>query len=192
MAPRILRRSVSPFGGLTEEINPFEQFDQTLKAAFPDTPYSFQAIAEAPSNDDHGLGDLCRFLLQKRLDINMEDAMKLLFERKTELFLLSSDGPLFVKERDLLVGGFFAPLYEHAPGKFSEFVDAWMETPIMDRLLHFFDFCRGSTRPTFEHYLLFAHPAFSRVLRDKQKLRLLLKKITVPAFEADLRAAFDL
>ena len=74
-------------------------------------------------------------------------------------------------ERDQLVGGFFAPINDRQPGRLSSFVTAWTETDNLDRLLHFIDFCRGAKNPTFEHYLLFAHPALDRVVSNKSQMR---------------------
>lgn len=153
-------------------------------------------------------------------------AMEALFERKTELFLVDHhvmtdeeyleahgapreegkppehdyrDNVLFSRERDALVGGFFAPWTEREPGLFSAFVDRWAESENPDRVLHFLDFCAGSRNPTFEHYLLFTHPALARWVSSKSHLRALfdrvaavLPKIKSPTWETTVRRSLGL
>lgn len=182
-------------------------------------PSLINQIAESPANDAPELSDLCHFLttFQEQLDhFHLTDpvwaAFRQLFELKTEVFLIDHhdkehcekmgwpddhrDMVLFAKERDLLVGRFFAPLTESQPGKFSEFINQWADSSNPDRILHFLDFSAGSKNPTFEHYLLFTHPALSRLTRDKVHLKCLfekaepiLKKLSSPTWEKEIRAA---
>jgi hypothetical protein len=104
------------------------------------------------------------------------------------------DNVLLSRERDTLVGGFFAPWTEREPGEFSAFVDRWAGSENPDRVLHFLDFCAGSRNPTFEYYLLFTHPALARWSSSKSQLRGLfdrvapmLPKLKSPTWEPAVR-----
>lgn len=182
-------------------------------------PAFLRKVGDAPAGDAPDLESLCRFLLQyqetfreKKWDGLLHTVMQGLFDRKTELFMVDHydrehcekmgwaddhrDVILFAKERDILVGHYFAPMAESQPGKFSEFVGHWAGTDNADRVLHFLDFCAGSKNPTFEHYLLFTHPSLGRVVRGKDQLKSLfekaqplLKKITSPTWEKTVRTA---
>ncbi len=182
-------------------------------------PAFIRKIADAPANDAPELSDVCHFLLlfqgfieEKKWTAQIDRVMLALFNHKTDLFLIDHqdkehcekmglqadhrDSVLFSRERDILVGRYFAPAAELQPGKFSEFIARWVESNNIDRLLHFLDFCAGSKNPTFEHYLLFTHPALARIVRDKNQLRglfdkvqPLLKKLSSPTWEKDVRAA---
>jgi hypothetical protein len=182
-------------------------------------PSTLNAILEAPANDAPVLYDVCSFLVRFRetfeanaLSAPLHDAMQQVFDRKTELFMVDHftkeqcekmewadefrDVVLFAKERDALVGRYFAPVNETQPGRFSAFANRWAETKNPDRALHFLDFCAGAKDPTFEHYLLFAHPALARVVENKAQLRALfdvaapvLPKLTSPTWEPRIRAA---
>jgi hypothetical protein len=183
------------------------------------TPLLLKEIWDAPAHDAPELGNLCSFLVSVRLqlvDKGLQDvvyrAMQKLFEAKTDLFLIDHhdaehcekmgwgdkyrDVVLFARERDTLVGGYFAPVTETEPGHFSEFVSSWVSSESPDRLLHFLDFCMGSKNPTFEHFLIFSHPALNRVVTNKTLLRELLEKtrsvlvkVSSPTWEKDLKAA---
>jgi hypothetical protein len=185
-------------------------------------PARLRKIANSPANDAPELADLCHFLQlfsgfieDNELGDSVYTAMQKLFNQKTELFMVDHHDRahcermgwaeeyrnivLFSKERDLLAGRFFAPVTETRPGKFSEFVNRWAESENVDRLLHFLDFCAGSKNPTFEHALLFSHPALSRLIRDKDQLRSLLdktqpllRKLISPTWEKDIRIALGL
>lgn len=182
-------------------------------------PGMLRDLAEAPANDAPKLADICtavvRFqetLGQKGLADVVNKALSEFFLKKVEVFMVDhydeehckkmgwavdhKDIVLFAKERDLLIGTYFAPLADAQPGRFSEFVSKWIETPNQDRVLHFLDFCAGSKNPTFEHYLLFSHPALGRILRDKALLKslfdksnTLLKKVKSPTWEKETRTA---
>ncbi|MCG3204216.1 MAG: hypothetical protein KCHDKBKB_00926 [Elusimicrobia bacterium] len=182
-------------------------------------PYFIEKIAQAPANDAPDLDALCQFLLrfketmvEKGLAVPLYESMRELFRKKTDLFMIDhldhahcervgisadhQDVVLFSKERDALVGRYFAPFTETQPGLFSEFVTEWTDTENPDRLLHFLDFSAGSKKPTFEHYLLFAHPALARVVSNKPQLRSmfekargLLSKLSSPTWEKDTRHA---
>lgn len=190
----------------------------THAAAFPRV---YQKVYDAPANDAPGLASLGDFLLRHKLELEekglldaADQAMERLFDHKTEVFLVDHldktacekmgwpeeyrNSVLFAKERDLLIGGYFAPAFESNPGRFSQFITRWVESDNPDRLLHWFDFAMGSKHPTFEHYLLFTHPALSRVLRNKaqmktmfQKARPVLAKLSTPTWEADVRKTLE-
>lgn len=211
-----LRSSVEAAFGTTDQKKP-KQLKSVDDAVF--LPRLIEKIADAPANDAPDLDNLSQFLLlfretwrEKNLDAVFYDAMRAVFDKKTELFLIDHqtkehcekmgwndpyrDLVLFSKERDALVGRFFAPATEQSPGQFSEFVNAWAASENPDRLLHLLDFCAGSKRPTFEHYLLFSHPALNRVVSNKSLLRELLEKaqpvivkLTSPTWENDVRTA---
>ncbi len=108
------------------------------------------------------------------------------------------DNVLFSRERDTLVGGFFAPWTERAPGEFSAFIHRWAESENPDRVLHFLDFCAGSKNPTFEYYLLFTHPALARWSNKSHlkglfdRVAPLLPKIKSPTWEPSVRALLGL
>lgn len=198
-----------------------EEKPSTLKSLedFNALPVYLREMAEAPANDAPKLAEICsaivRFqetLNQKNLSEVINKAMTEFFLHKTEVFMVDhydeehckkmgwavdhKDVVLFAKERDVLIGSYFAPLADAQPGRFSEFISKWTETTNQDRLLHFLDFCAGSKNPTFEHYLLFSHPALGRILRDKTFLKslfdqsnALLKKLKTPSWENATRAA---
>ncbi len=109
------------------------------------------------------------------------------------------DNVLLSRERDSLVGGFFAPWTDREPGEFSAFVDRWAGSENPDRVLHFIDFCAGSRNPTFEYYLLFTHPALARWSSSKAQLRglfervaPLLPKLKSPSWEPSVRKLLGL
>lgn len=162
-------------------------------------PAVWKRVKEAPANDALELVPLCHYILSQRAALEEKqlfepvyEAMRELFEWKTQVFMVdhydreacakmgwadeSRDVVLFSKERDQLVGGFFAPVTEREPGRFSEFITKWSESADVDRVLHFLDFLKGAKDPTFEHYLLFTHPALSRILANKNFLRSLSEK----------------
>ena len=209
------KRSVSPFGN-----SPAASDDPlaSLREAIAHTsfepahflPGMIEKVSLAPANDAPSLDGLIQSILKFRETLQAEnlsseifEAMVGLFERKTELFMIDhNDGQdfvLFAKERDALAGRFFAPFTETQPGLFSEFVTRWIDTDSPDRILHFLDFCSGSKNPTFEHYLLFTHPALTRVLGNKGQLRALLEKaqpllgkLSSPTWEHNIRAALTI
>lgn len=210
--------SLSALGPVTEEkptaIKAIEDFNAL--------PGMLRDLAEAPANDAPKLSELCaavvRFqetLQKKGLAEAVDRALAEFFLKKIELFMVDhydeehckkmgwavshKDIVLFAKERDVLIGSYFAPLADAKPGRFSEFVSKWIESPNQDRLLHFLDFCAGSKNPTFEHYLLFSHPALGRILRDKSLLKslfdktsTLLKKVKSPTWEKETKTALGL
>ncbi len=187
-------------------------------------PFFIQKIADAAANDAPGLEKLCQFLLVHRPDLEAKsletvvwESMDKLFNLKTEVFLIdhipaieedaekgitsapAQERVLFSRERDILVGRYFAPVTENNPGLFSEFVTRWVETENLDRVLHFLDFAAGSKNPTFEHYLLFVHPALKRIVENKNLLRGLVKKtepllakLTATDWSASVRRTLDL
>jgi len=203
-----LENQLFPIFGSPHENIPkgFKTFDDLVFL-----PRAIRRISEAPANDAPLLLSLCHNLVhfretveQKGLLDTIEAAMKELFLQKVQLFMVDHynevNGPkdivLFSKERDILIGNYFVPMAEAHPGRFSELMSSWMETENPDQLLHFLDFFAGSKNPTFEHYLLFTHPALGRILRDKlllkslfEKSAVLLKKITSPTWEKATRAA---
>jgi hypothetical protein len=163
----------------------------TAAAHIAAVPARLKKAFDAPANDAPWLGDLCGFLVRMRPDLEEKNvngavwtAMSQLFERKTDVFLLdlveTPDGRptvLFSRERDALVGRFFAGWTEREPGLFSGFIDGWTNSGNPDRLMHFLDFCAGSKNPTFEHYLLFTHPALHRWVSNKAQLRALFERV---------------
>ncbi|MBS1983059.1 MAG: hypothetical protein JST16_02710 [Bdellovibrionales bacterium] len=185
-------------------------------------PAVLNFIVEAPANDAPILFDVCSFLVRfretfdaKGLSESLHEAMQYVFDQKTELFMVDHfskeqcekmgwtdefrDVVLFAKERDALVGRYFAPVNELQPGRFSAFINRWAETKNPDRALHFLDFCAGSKNPTFEHYLLFAHPALARVVSNKSQLKTLfevaapvISKLTSPTWQPQVTAALSL
>lgn len=205
----------------SHEFGPVAEPPKSL-TAFDDrrgVPFFFRKIWEAPANEAPELDQLCRYLARFRMDLEQHgladaafSAMTQLFDRKTELFLIDHwdesqckkmgwdlsyrDMVLFSKERDILLGSYFIPMTEKEPGRFAEFITRWVETENVDRLLHFLDFCAGSADPTFEHYLIFTHPALNRLLTNKSRLKALwektepvLKKLSSPTWERDIRKA---
>lgn len=194
----------------------------TAAAHIPAIPEKIRKAARAPANDIPWLDDFCSYLVRMRPDFEEKkvapvvwQAMERLFARKTELFLVDHldrahcekmgwaddhrDLVLFARERDVLVGRFFAGWTEREPGAFSEFVNRWAESENPDRVLHFLDFCAGSKDPTFEHYLLFSHPALDRWASNKSQLRGLFSrvksvvaKLKSPSWETDRRTALGL
>jgi hypothetical protein len=185
-------------------------------------PAMFRRIWDAPANDAPELDDVIQFLVQHRpyleeksLHAPTYDFMRRLFELKTDMFLIDHhdrehcekvgwagdhrDIVLFSRERDALVGRYFAVITEREPGLLSEFIHSWVESDRPDALLHFLDFTAGSANPTFEHYLLFAHPALHRVVGNKALLRGLfdqtksvLARLSSPTWEKDVRAALSI
>lgn len=185
-------------------------------------PFAIEKVMDSPANDAPLLGPLCDFLVKNREKLEEKslvdavfDAMNKVFEEKTEQFFITHhdkesceknewsdlyrDVILYSRERDILVGRFFAPFTEKNPGRFSEFIHKWVETENLDRLLHFLDFAIGSTHPTFEHYLLFSYPALHRVVGNKSQLRQifektapLLSKLPSPTWETDLKKHFQI
>lgn len=226
------KRSVSPFGFIPAEEDPFGSLRAAFKEVFPPSvgapipselrsfddasfvPALIEKLFDAPANDAPQLDALCQFLLrfrglfeEKALADFVDVAMQKLFERKTELFMIDQQDQarvvLFSKERDALVGRYFAPLTESHPGDFSAFVNGWMESENPDRVLHFLDFCAGSKNPTFEHHLLFTHPALHRVVSNKSHLRSLFEKtsglvsrshlsVTYSSWEEDVKKALGI
>jgi hypothetical protein len=212
MKERASKRSVSPFGMLEAEHKPWEELTRLLKShpAFQEKPFDDKALREiweAPSGDNPLLPELCTLLLRHKADFEsagtalaVSAEMEKLFHHKVELFLMDHNGGvLFSKERDTLAGLYFAGMAEFNAGIFSEFVTRWIQSESMDTILHFFDFCLGFKSPTFEYYLLFAHPALARVLRNKAGLKALLdkaapllKKGATPEWEADVRRTLEI
>jgi hypothetical protein len=237
---RPLKRSVSPFGTTTQiSDDPFYSLAEALETHWPPAepdkktafhsledigylPAVLNTVLEAPANDAPVLYDICSFLVRfretfeaKGLSERVHDAMQIVFDRKTDLFMVDHfnkeqcekmewpedyrDVVLYAKERDALVGRYFAPVNENQPGRFASFVNRWSDTKNPDQALHFLDFCAGAKNPTFEHYLLFAHPALARVVENKDKLRTLLlvaapilPKLTSPTWESHIRTALSL
>lgn len=174
-------------------------------------------VAQAPANDCPELARLCDYLTGHNLEISSAglfdpifNALKVVFDRKTEIFLVDHydgdhcrkmgwkedyrDAVLFSEERNILVGRFFEPMTKDRPGHFSEFIKTWSETGNSDRLLHFLDFCGKLANSSFEFFLLGSHPALSRIIRKKDTMRALLQKcaplfgkIKSPTWEKDLR-----
>lgn len=225
----IQKRSVSPFGTAPEAAaDVFAPLSDAILAAFgpppaepvrrftsaahiPAIPARLRKAAAAPANDLPWLDDFCAFLVKMRPDFEEKktagavwEAMESLFDRKTELFLVDSIDAdhhlvLFARERDTLVGRFFAGWTEREPGLFSQFIHRWTDSENPDRILHFLDFCIGSKNPTFEHYLLFTHPALARWVSNKSHLKSLfdrirpvLSKIKAPGWEAQVRQTLGL
>ena len=213
------RRSVSPFGFYEPAEDPFLSFKQALHpfSNLSHLPAAIEKLYSATANDAPRLEKVCNELIDLRPELEKNglveilfDAMSQVFDKKTESFYLDLHTPeqcekmgehtshaevvLFAKERDTLVGRFVEPYTDQNPGRFSEFINTWVETDNRDRLLHFLDFCRGKKDPTFEHYLLFAHPSLSRVVGNKMlmknllhKTEPLLKKFEGSAFLVDLK-----
>ncbi len=233
------RRSVSPFGTRPVEKDAFDDLLSVIQDRCPDlkpqesaTPVLFQdfylvpalmrRVAEAPAKDAPELKVLCDYLLKHALEITaaglfdeMFSAMKFIFNRKTEIFMIDHhdkthcekmgwtdeyrDMVLFSDERDILVGGYFEPATREKPGHFSEFFREWSETENLDRALHFLDFSAKLSRSTFDFYLLGSHAAISRITRNKeiirslfQKCQPLVKKAKSPTWEKDTRAALGI
>ncbi|OVE77586.1 hypothetical protein BVX98_02365 [bacterium F11] len=185
-------------------------------------PVWMDFFRDAPANEAQGLNEFCSFLTkyhaefaESQLRSILLQAVEDLFNLKTELFLIDHhdkesceklgwdgdhrDVVLFQKERNSLVGLFFAPFLEKTPGEFTGFVERWANSNNLDRLLHFIDFCFGAKNPTFEHYLLFTHPPLARFVEDKpfllsrlQHAAPLLKKLKSPTWEADVRKALGI
>lgn len=182
------KRSVSPFGSAPfVDADPLAALREAVaKTSFEEAkmlPDLIEKVSNAPANDAPQLDKLSQFLLKHRETLVAQElsgplfqAMMDLFDRKTELFMFDQDAVLFSRERDALVGRFFAPFTETQPGLFSAFINHWVETDNPDRALHFLDFCAGSKNPTFEHYLLFTHPALARVIKNKAQMRALFEK----------------
>ncbi|MCB4756297.1 MAG: hypothetical protein LHV69_04580 [Elusimicrobia bacterium] len=218
-----------PFEGFRESLErlapPEEDAAPLSLASFADVghlPAVLKGIWDSPANDSPQLKPVCEFLLRYNVDIGDHGlfeavylSMEEVFRRKTDLFLIDHhdeeycqrmgwpetyrDDVLFARERDLLVGFYFAPVTRNSPGRFSEFVRRWVGTTSFDRLLHFFDFCKNAQDPTSDHFLLFTHPAFARLLRDRALLRGLfenarrvIKRVGSPTWEADIRKALEL
>jgi hypothetical protein len=210
-ALNVLQNALTPHVGLPKEPYPIQ-----LKA-FEDLVYLpsvLRAVADAPANDAPQLLNACQTIVRFRQTIHekglteaIHNVMKEIFFLKVQLFMIDhyddENGPrdiiLFSKERDLLIGNYFAPMADDKPGLFSEFVATWTETENKDPLLHFLDFCGESKNPTFEWYLLFSHPALARVIRDKHMLKSLfdkaaplLKKLASSSWEKQTRATLGL
>ncbi len=225
-APKL---SSDPFDALVNAVEarwPLIEFEKKISfRSLEDAgalPGVLNFILDAPANDAPVLYDVCSFLVRfretfdaKGLSEPLHAAMQQVFDRKTELFMVDHfskeqcekmewtdefrDVVLFAKERDALVGRYFAPVNETQPGRFSAFVNRWAETKNPDQALHFLDFCAGAKNPTFEHYLLFAHPALARVVSNKNQLRALfemaapvLPKLTSPTWQPRIRATLGL
>lgn len=197
---RPLRRSVSPFGAVAvaPAVDSLSILRERLHSQFGEPDAKLKLInwsdakniaeimghaLEAPANDVHDLTLLCQFLVGVQAEAETAGlsaeiflAMEQVFLQKTETFLLS-EGVLFSKERDMLIGRFFEPVTEKSPGQFSGFLSRWIESDHPDRLLHFFDFCKGTANPTFEYFLVFSNPAFHRLLTNKHLIRELWNKV---------------
>jgi len=193
-----------------------DTFDDILN--LPDV---MRSVCDAPANEASQLTPLCQYLLRYKLELQENEifeeiykSMAHIFDRKTEFFLVDHhdedfckkmewpekyrDGVLFSKERNSLVTGFFDPVSQKQPGIFSKFINKWSETQNIDRMLHFLDFFAESKKSTFEHALIFSHPALSRILRDKKILKSLflkahplLIKLSSPTWEQDTRNALE-
>ena len=185
-------------------------------------PGLLNRLADAPAGAAGDIAAVSGFLVrnagafrERGLFDALHDAMGTLFEMKTDQFLIDRYGKeqcekmgwpdeerdvvLFAADRDALVGSYFAPVTASAPGLFSEFVSKWIAAESPARRLHFLDFCLGSKSPTFEHYLVFSHPALSRAVSDRELLRSLLDRSApllarLPAnrWEERVRSAFRL
>lgn len=185
-------------------------------------PSYLDAVWKAPANHAPQLDELCSYLVKYQHELEEEglgalvfQTMENLFFLKTELFLVDHhekelcekmgwkeeyrDSVLFAKERDTLIGRFFAPVTEKSPGIFSEFINRWTESKTPDRILHLLDFLSGAKNPTFDHYLVFTHPALARLTRDKSLLlsfletaKPLLQKLSSPTWESDTRKKLGL
>ncbi len=215
------RRSVSPFGTIVESNDDsLHQLKEMLQDKWgpPTTPlkldvlehssnlgHFFDEALHSSSSDVNKLDRLCQFLVRFQNDHKKSgvfdelfSAMESVFNSKTEDFLIS-DSVLNSKERDLLIGRYFIPVTETTPGQFSGFLSRWIETSRLDRILHFLDFCKGSTNPTFEYFLVFSNPSFHRVLSNKLLLRGLLvkadpliKKCPNPNWEKDVCSSLNI
>lgn len=188
----------------------------------PNLPSILREAYYAPANDGPELMKLIQYGVKMKTDLVESglfdlilDGYQSVFEQKTELFLIDHhdkeqcealkfegdyrDVVLFGPERDSLVGGFFEPISKDQPGIFSKFISSWVQTKSCDRILHFLDFAKGSKNPTFEHMLVFSHPALSRIMTDKNFLRSLMKKaepllnkLSSPTWESDVRKSLEL
>ncbi len=196
-----------PFSDLEEALKiqcPEFAFSQSAQLKFFSDavfiPSVMRRIWKASANDAPELSTLCHYLIQYKVELEAKGLteiiyplMEKIFDRKTEIFMIDHydraycekmgwndevrDQVLFSKERNVMVGNYFTPLTERNPGRFSEFVDRWIESKNRDRILHFLDFCSGSKNSSFEYYLLFAHPVLQRILTNKSQLRALFKKV---------------
>jgi hypothetical protein len=188
----------------------------------PAVPLLIEKYMDAPAHDAPRLEELCLYVdrLQPDLEthglrLEMHDWMLELFKRKTELFLVDHydkehcekmewpekyrDVVLFAKERDTLVGAYFAKRAESTPGEFAEFMTQWAQSPTSDRQLHFLDFCYRLTQPTFDYVLLASLPPIQRWVRNKSFLQELLsqndailKKVKSPTWKTDTKKALKL
>jgi len=185
-------------------------------------PFFMRQAANAPAHDNSPLQPICEYLLKYNLEI-VEDGlfeklfkgMEFIFNKKTEIFLIDhhdkehceklglkeeyKDVVLYASERDALIGKYFEPATKENPGIFSEFISHWIESENLDRVLHFLDFCSGSNNPTLEHYLVFTQPALTRVMRNKnhlkdifRKVQPLLVKLNSPTWEKDIRLSLQI
>lgn len=216
-----LRRSVSPFGLADTVPNPLAVLQESFTGDFSAIPPLFEKVWKAPAHGAPELNALCESLLKLRIPLEDEglwdtamDFMARLFDRKTELFLVDHydkaqceklgwagefrDVVLFSKERDGLIGQFFGPALENQPGDFSAFVNRWAESDNPDRIFHLLDFCAGSKDPTLDHFLLFTHPALTRILRDRpflkglfEKTKVAASKLTSPTWEKNARGVLS-
>jgi hypothetical protein len=220
--PRPPKRSVSPFGLSPAAPDPLADLKEAFARAYPNAdasrrklrtiddlpavPAVIEKVLDSPANDAPELDDLCAFLAGQRITLEAKGlqaavfaAMELVFDAKTDLFLIDRQTILFAKERDSVVGRYFAPVTEREPGAFSHLINRWVESENPDRVLHFLDFAAGSANPTFDHYLLFSHPALNRVVVNKAQLRSLfdrakpvLAKLSSPSWESDVRKALGI
>ncbi|MFN0117535.1 MAG: hypothetical protein ACKVQC_04480 [Elusimicrobiota bacterium] len=184
-------------------------------------PQLLNKIYLAPSNDAPQIGLVSQFinsnrnlLKDKEVFEELYQAMLKIFDQKISLFMIDhfnkeqcekmewateyKDVVLFSKERDQLIAEFFAPVTEHEPGRFAEFISRWNQKPELDAQLHFLDFCKGAKNPTFEYYLLFAHPSLARVVKNKALFQQLLEntkpiwsKFPTDTWIRDVQMAFD-
>jgi|GEM_PF-4072375 len=184
-------------------------------------PVLIEKLAEAPANDAPQLGAVCEYAVgywyqfeEKKLAEVLYASFLKLFGRKTELFLVDyhdkaqcekmewedehRDVVLFAKERDILIERFFAPLSEKDPNLFSEFIQMWIETDNLDRILHFLDFSARSKNPSLDCQILFTQPVLRDILRNKallrslfEKAKPLLEKLSSPTWETNTRHALD-
>jgi len=156
-------------------------------------PVILKKVGEAAANDATELEGLCHYLVHHQNELEeallaarVHEFMEDLFLRKTELFLIADGQVLFARERNTLVGNYFAPIFEPSPGGLSTFMSTWARTENPDQILHFLDFGTYSKDPGFAHYLLFSNPALSRLYDNKHELKEMFEKagplVSKPAF----------
>jgi hypothetical protein len=208
--PRPARRSASPFGFVEAPVtNPIEDIIPVLKSTLGSPGVEVAGLisraAASPAYETKDVSLLCQKLsllqpaiLKAKISADVFAAMEHLFQVKVDDFLIA-ETVLFAKERDMLIGRYFVPVTDESPGLLSGFLSRWIESEQLNRLLHFFDFCKGANDPTFEYFLVFSTPAFHRVLSNKQLMRdlwqrveLVADKLPHPEWKANVMQAVDL